>query len=245
VEWRGKQLTVQQIRNQPGHDRVGVPERMVAYVNGTAKKTRIGEPNTLRQISQDDVERFSRVQPCKKKGYGSRNVPHRLNKEERAEPERAARKSFATFAGTGNRRTRRGSPLANIHQQWCDGRDTDSGFQSYWRTASKSPTGSWSVSASAVRTVWGSVQVDDFMARWQTQILGAAFSAGHEGLVEDLEEDDDNLDDEFSPPDYVAALDFNALREAWATVGNGSESASKEWRRALPIILLTAKIKLS
>jgi hypothetical protein len=90
-----------------------------------------------------------------------------------------------------------------------------------------------------------SVQVDDFMVRWQTQILGAAFTAGREGLDEDLEEDDDNLDNEFPLPDYVAALDFNALREAWATVGNGSESASKEWRRALPIILLTVKIKLS
>jgi hypothetical protein len=64
---RNNQLRVQEIRNQPGHDRVGVPERMAAYVNGAAKKTRIGEPNTLRQISRDDVERLSRGQPLQEK----------------------------------------------------------------------------------------------------------------------------------------------------------------------------------
>jgi hypothetical protein len=88
---RNTQFRVQEIHNQLGHDRVGFPERMVTYVNGTAKETRIGEPNTLRRISRDDVERLSRVQPCKKKDYWSRNVTHRLNQEERAELERAAR----------------------------------------------------------------------------------------------------------------------------------------------------------
>jgi hypothetical protein len=79
----------------------------------------------VKRISKDDVERLSRGQPSKRKGYGSRGVPHRLNDEERAAFERATQvHGFVTVEGNqmGYRRTRKGSPLANIHRQWCDSR---------------------------------------------------------------------------------------------------------------------------
>lgn len=55
-------------------------------------------------------------------GYGSRRVPHRLNGDERSSFERAVKFGFITLDGTGYRRGRKGSPLANIHRQWCDSR---------------------------------------------------------------------------------------------------------------------------
>jgi hypothetical protein len=108
---------------------VRIPEYMVEYVFGRTKKSIRGEDRgnsnkvAVCRISRDDVERLSRGQPSKRRGYGSRNVPHRLNEQEREELERAARKGYLTLSGGGNRRTRKGSPLKNIHRQWCDARD--------------------------------------------------------------------------------------------------------------------------
>ena len=76
----------------------------------------------MRRISKDDVIRLSRGQPAKKKGYGSRGVCHRLNENEQEAFGRAERLGFVTLEGTGYRRGRKGSPLGNIHRQWCDAR---------------------------------------------------------------------------------------------------------------------------
>jgi hypothetical protein len=121
----GNRIKVERIRSQG--PRVRVPEHLLAYTLGKVKRVREGKPNTLRRISKDDVERLSRGQPAKKRGYGSRQVPHRLSEDDRAAFERAARNGFVTLSTGGGRYhpTRHlfgPSPLRNIHRQWCDAR---------------------------------------------------------------------------------------------------------------------------
>ncbi len=70
--------------------------------------------------SLDDVERISKGQAAKRRGVGSRAVCHRLNEMERKEFELAKKLGFVQLRGTGYRRERKGSPLANIHRQLCD-----------------------------------------------------------------------------------------------------------------------------
>lgn len=47
-------------------------------------------------------------------------MPHRLNAEERKIYDMAKKKGFLSISGSGYRRERKGSPLANIWRQWCD-----------------------------------------------------------------------------------------------------------------------------
>jgi len=68
----------------------------------------------------DDVERISYGQAAKKRGTGSRNVPHRLNEMERKEWEVAKKRRYLQLRGTGWRRERGDSPLQNIYRQLCD-----------------------------------------------------------------------------------------------------------------------------
>ncbi|PSC72005.1 S15 RNA-binding [Micractinium conductrix] len=68
----------------------------------------------------EDVQRISRGDAARARGTGSRAVPHRLNAEERAAFEVARKKWVLALAGSGYRRERKGSPLANLWRQWCD-----------------------------------------------------------------------------------------------------------------------------
>lgn len=70
--------------------------------------------------SVDDVERISKGQAAKRRGTGSRAVPHRLNVAERREWDLAKRRRFLLLRGTGWRRERGDSPLANIYRNYCD-----------------------------------------------------------------------------------------------------------------------------
>ena len=70
----------------------------------------------------NDVERISWGKPAKKKGTGSRGVPHRLNEEERAMFDRARQKGFLEVAGSGWRSQRREAPLLNTYRSLCDAR---------------------------------------------------------------------------------------------------------------------------
>jgi hypothetical protein len=70
-----------------------------------------------------DVERISWGKPAKKKGTGSRGVPHRLNDdEERLLFDQARRKGFLEVAGSGWRSQRREAPLINSYRSLCDAR---------------------------------------------------------------------------------------------------------------------------
>merc|ERR1719159_779690 len=70
----------------------------------------------------DDVERISYGRPAKKKGTGSRGVPHRLNAAEREDFNRAVRRGVLDVAGSGYRAERAGAPLVNTYRNWCDAR---------------------------------------------------------------------------------------------------------------------------
>lgn len=70
--------------------------------------------------SLDDVERISKGLAAKKRGVGSRNVPHRLNEEERIEWNLCKQRQFLILRGTGFRRERGDAPLASIYRNLCD-----------------------------------------------------------------------------------------------------------------------------
>jgi hypothetical protein len=70
----------------------------------------------------NDVERISWGKSAKKKGTGSRGVPHRLNEEERILFDQARRKGFLEVAGSGWRSQRREAPLLNSYRSLCDAR---------------------------------------------------------------------------------------------------------------------------
>lgn len=68
----------------------------------------------------DDVERISLGKGARKRGTGSRYVPHRLNRDERQLYDQAKRNNYLVVKGTAYRRERKGSPLCNTFRQRCD-----------------------------------------------------------------------------------------------------------------------------
>lgn len=70
----------------------------------------------------NDVERISWGKPAKKKGTGSRGVPHRLNLDERFLFDNARKKGFLETEGSGWRSQRREAPLLNSYRSLCDAR---------------------------------------------------------------------------------------------------------------------------
>ena len=69
-----------------------------------------------------DVERISFGQPAKKKGTGSRGIPHRLNEDERRSFDQARRQGFLQVTGTAWRSQRRDAPLLNTYRSLSDAR---------------------------------------------------------------------------------------------------------------------------
>ena len=71
-----------------------------------------------------DVERISWGLPAKKKGTGSRGIPHRLSNhaEERILFDLARRDGFLQVTGTAWRSQRRDAPLLNTYRSLCDAR---------------------------------------------------------------------------------------------------------------------------
>ena len=67
-----------------------------------------------------DVERLSRGEAATRRGIGSRQVPHRLNADERTAYALAVKRGFAVVTGRGMRRERKGSPLLNTLRQRAD-----------------------------------------------------------------------------------------------------------------------------
>lgn len=68
----------------------------------------------------DDVERLSLGKGARKRGTGSRDIPHRLNQDERALYDEAKDNNYLIIKGTAYRRERKGSPLYNTFRQRCD-----------------------------------------------------------------------------------------------------------------------------
>lgn len=69
-----------------------------------------------------DVEKISWGMPAKKKGTGSRGVPHRLNEDERRSFDQARRQGFLQVTGSSWRSQRADSPLLNSYRSLMDAR---------------------------------------------------------------------------------------------------------------------------
>jgi hypothetical protein len=82
----------------------------------------IMDPKLVWRPTINDVERISWGKPAKKKGTGSRGVPHRLNQDERLSFERARKKGYLEIDGSGWRSQRRDAPLLNTYRSLCDAR---------------------------------------------------------------------------------------------------------------------------
>ena len=82
----------------------------------------IMDPKLVWRPTINDVERISWGKPAKKKGTGSRGVPHRLNQDERRSFEQARNKGFLEMGSSGWRSERRDAPLHNTYRSLCDAR---------------------------------------------------------------------------------------------------------------------------
>lgn len=100
----------------------GAPHSSILQLPFRSKMLHMGKKNDVRP-SLDDVERISKGQAAKKRGTGSRGVPHRLNEAERKEWDLAKKRRFLLLRGSGWRKERGDSPLANIYRQFCDSQD--------------------------------------------------------------------------------------------------------------------------
>ena len=179
-ELNGRRLKVECIRDTPGINRVRVPEKMVLYMCGEAKKTSDGRVNTMRRVSRAEVDRMSKGQGPKnnKKGVKS-DIPLRLSETEQAELERAERKGYVSLSSTAYRRGRKSSALANVHRQWCDAREKPQII--LCKASGGRPLDHVIVDLSPLR-IHGILDdpraADEFLVKWKTQILLAAEQSG-------------------------------------------------------------------
>lgn len=257
-ELEGKQIKVEPItKNGP---RARVPEALVQYTVGSTKKLRSGQTNTLRRISKDDVVRLSRGQPAKKKGYGSRGVCHRLNDNEQKAFERAERAGFVTLDGTGYRRGRKGSPLGNIHRQWCDARAKPQIV--FCKASGGRPLDNVIVDLAPLRInalSEDSSIVDGFLSEWKAQILVAAENAGME-LKSEYEEDNTetlSLEDEGVDEDDNDIFTVTIDPTTWASepiwrlpavsigVFEGERANAKKMAKELAVLWKTMDVNAS
>eukprot|EP00522_Entomoneis_paludosa_P015657 CAMPEP_0172451628 /NCGR_PEP_ID=MMETSP1065-20121228/9594_1 /TAXON_ID=265537 /ORGANISM="Amphiprora paludosa, Strain CCMP125" /LENGTH=456 /DNA_ID=CAMNT_0013203591 /DNA_START=1 /DNA_END=1371 /DNA_ORIENTATION=- len=238
-EYKGRSMKVECIKDHPTGGRVLLPESMIHYVLGAVKPTprtnnkeKKNKIHSLRRISRDDVERLSRGQPAKKKGYGSRSVPHRLNDLERQEMTRAQTKGFVTVVGGGNRRTRKGSPLKNIHRQWCDARGKPQIVLYKTTTGSEQgPLDMVEVDLAPVRLLGSITDLDELqvaLAEYKRAVETAATKAGmsqsmnveqemSDSVELEEEEEESEVSDLLDDMIHLDATQLQKLQESWAT----------------------------
>lgn len=222
-ELNGRRLKVECIRDTPGINRVRVPEKMVLYMCGEAKKTSDGRVNTLRRVSRAEVDRMSKGQGPKnnsKKGTKS-DIHLRLSETEQAELGRAERKGYVSLLSTAYRRGRKSSALANVHRQWCDAREKPQII--LCKASGGRPLDHIIVDLSPLR-IHGILDdpraADEFLVKWKTHILLAAEQSGmvlRDDYIEDNTvrlEDVDEDDDVEVPTELVITMDT----KSWATL---------------------------
>lgn len=253
---QGQELRVESIKTMG--PRVRVPEQLVLYTVGDVKKTRDGQLNTMRRVSKDDVERLSRGQPAKKRGYGSRRVCHRLNESERGAFERSERVGFVTLEGTGYRRGRKGSPLGNIHRQWCDARGKPQII--LCKASGGRPRDNVIVDLSPLRLAGMSSDetLHERTSKWKKDILSAA---GKSGMILKVDYVEDNTETYFDvdneDDDDLSIIGVEVDSEAWAiepiwklpvvSVGvfEGERSEAKAMVKELAILWETMDVSAS
>jgi hypothetical protein len=135
----GRRIKVEPITDFKGQNRVRVPGKIVAYVLGYVPKEDEQVSNDARtdgnSTGSKPKKRYSsgnnsgsnraKKKNNKRNGDGAGNrkpMFERLPESDRRAFERASRKGFVTLEGTGYRRGRKSSALANLHREWCDKR---------------------------------------------------------------------------------------------------------------------------
>ena len=144
----GRKLKVEEIRDDGRMGRVRVPEKIVAYVVGEAKrfsgsKKNRRATNTLRRIerleeksmnakssksssssSSAAKKKISNMKTTKKKEAARRHPQFVLTPSEQEEMDRAVRRGYISLEGSSTkgytRRRCSQSRLAAAHRQWCD-----------------------------------------------------------------------------------------------------------------------------
>ena len=141
----GKRIKVEPITDKPGQNRVRVPGKIVAYVLGYVPKEAeqilpikpmkrsaaidnnahctVACSSHNSNIVHGGSRRSGKSNKMKSRGSAnrlSRTPFERLSECDQRAFERASRQGFVTLEGTGYRRGRKGSALANLHRKWCD-----------------------------------------------------------------------------------------------------------------------------
>jgi len=114
ILWKGKQIKVQPILDDPRHGRVKVPERMVSFVCGEVKKTRNGQLNEMRRVArlEGDVSNARLARKKARKQKRKDMLANKLGEKDMEELARAERKGFLTLI-------RRSEALKKTHYAWC------------------------------------------------------------------------------------------------------------------------------
>lgn len=157
----------------------------------------------------DDVERLSRGQAARRRGTGSRAVPHRLNQEERRTYERAQKIGVLELpANAGHRRERQGSPLLNIWRQWCDAQSRPAVY------CLRNLTG-WSsliVDISTLRSDYRAFQVANGNIQQLKDVLDAEMEMS--GIVEGDQSSTENTEEAiWKVPDLCIRYEFNDVSQ--------------------------------
>lgn len=213
-----------------------VPERMVAYVSGEAKKTRDGKVNSLRRNGRDAygiAGSQKKKKENKKQLKAKRQLTakkHRspfskLTTAEKEELSRAAKKGFLTMDGrtSGHRslsslcssEALKASRVATAHRKWCAEREKPniilykaSGRHSL--TVLDHVVVDLSPLSFEDLSAYGGTcdaAADDCMLKWKKEILAAASSAGMElKTTEDTEECSVNAVNEDLKPVDISTL---------------------------------------
>ena len=208
-------MKVQAIIDHPKKGRVRVPEKLVAYVSGEEKRTRDGKINTLRRSSRDSIGRVSRCQSSRKK-KGRQRVQHRLNEDEKAEMDRAARKGFLSLVARRNWRTRKGSPLMKLHREWCDSRGKPQIV--LLKAVGDRSVDKVLVDLSPLRLngLFDDLgQADDLLIKWKAEILMAASNAGMDLACEEDEGEPDETTTAFSASNDDISTNEWATKPIW------------------------------
>ena len=184
------------IQDDPKKNRVKVPERIVAYCSGEAKKTRNGKVNSMRRNGRDAYGtagmRKKKKKTNKKEQKAKRSSFSKLTAPEKQELERAARKGFVTLDGRaqGHRslstlcssEALKASRVATAHRDWCDEREKPniilykasgrhSGAVLDYVVVDLSPL--------RLDSFFNEDNCEDnLLTKWKTEVLSAAASAG-------------------------------------------------------------------
>ncbi|KAG7345342.1 RRM domain containing RNA-binding protein [Nitzschia inconspicua] len=209
VEFMGRKLRVEEIRDDPRKGRVRVPERMVTYVVGAAKPAtkrdrrnsitggmrRVSRPEGLlnnqsksngRSLPSFHTEKRNEKRQQQQLPTASAMFSC-LKRPDQEEMIRAMKRGFVSLEGLGYGTGRSKSRLASTHRQWCDELEVPQIV--HCKAVHESQLDRVIVDLSPLRitaAVMGyDFDVDEFLVRWKVDIATAAVSSGMEMMETD------------------------------------------------------------